>query len=91
MARLLQNVVGPNLQFRISEIWSSDEELVCSDPSNLPEPEQGLCTIAKKDSELPTDLRLRIDDAGFDVLGNVQPDQAKVLKALEYISLNMPR
>lgn len=90
-ARLLQNVVGPNLQFRISKIWSSDEELVCSDPSNLPEPEQGLCTIAKKDSELPTDLRLRIDDAGFDILGNVQPDQAKVLKALEYISLNMPR
>lgn len=91
MARLLQNVVGPNLQFRISKIWSSDEELVCSDPSNLPEPEQELCIITKKGSELPTDLRLRIDDAGFDVLGNIQPDQAKVLKALEYISLNMPR
>ena len=84
-AYLLQDLVGLDSQLYVKRFWPHDDELpVEADLSNLPEAQRMLCAaIDAKSGELK---RLGETMPHADIrIKNIQPDQARRLKALEYL------
>ena len=84
-AYLLQDLVGLDSQLYVKRFWPHDDELpVEADLSNLPEAQRMLCAVIDAKSGELKRLDEIVPHADMRVK-NIRPDQARKLKALEYL------
>lgn len=84
-AHLLRDLAGLDLQLYMKRFWPHDDELpIEADLSNLPEAQRMLCAVIDVKSGELKQLGETMPHADMRIT-NIQPDQAKRLKALEYL------
>lgn len=83
-AQLLQDLVDDS-QLYMKRFWPYDDELpIEADLSNLPEAQRMLCAVIDAKSGELKQLGETMPHADMRIT-NIQPDQARKLKALEYL------
>ena len=84
-AHLLQDLAGLDSQLYMKRFWPYDDELpIEADLSNLPEAQRMLCAVIDAKSGELKRLDEIVPHADMRVK-NIRPDQARKLKALEYL------
>lgn len=84
-AHLLQDLAGLDSQLYMKRFWPYDDELpIEADLSNLPEAQRMLCAVIDAKSGEFKRLDEIVPHADMRVK-NIRPDQARKLKALEYL------
>jgi len=84
-AHLLQDLAGLDSQLYMKRFWSYNDELpIEADLSNLPEAQRMLCAVIDAKSGELKRLDEIVPHADMRVK-NIRPDQARKLKALEYL------
>ena len=84
-AHLLRDLAGLDSQLYMKRFWPHDDELpIEADLSNLPEAQRMLCAVIDVKSGELKQLGETMPHADMRIT-NIQPDQAKRLKALEYL------
>ena len=84
-AHLLQDLAGLDSQLYMKRFWPYDDELPIEvDLSNLPEAQRMLCAVIDTESGEFKRLDEIVPHADMRVK-NIRPDQARKLKALEYL------